>query len=234
MFKKRGLESMKVSLGSQTKISVKFLFLPVLALLLVLSGCGSGQSSDGTKDVGDCTNIGEIIESGDGFAICLSIDGGPKYLVSGPAIEDIKLLAGINWLDFFLSDEGRSLIKEDRFTYDDFASIDVQTLNLKRFIADKPEWKGVAALILAEEEAYSELKQVEMEYCPQLIDNPDAFCAPKIMSDEGSAKWFEASDYWNAKWENLEKELELIGVFIEGKYQIDGLTAARFAIQQNN
>ena len=82
------------------------------------------------------------------------------------------------------------------------------------------------------EEAWAEVKNVEREYCPQLRDDPNAFCAPKIMSDEGMAKWFEASDSWNAVVERLDKEIELIGVYLEGQYQIDGFLAAKFALER--
>lgn len=51
------------------------------------------------------------------------------------------------------------------------------------------------------------------------------------MSDEGSAKMFEADKILQTAAENLEKELQLIGVFIEGKYQVDGITAARFVLK---
>jgi len=205
---------------------------PVLALVLLFSGCSSNESADGTRDAGNCTTFGEIVDKGNEVAICLNINGEARYLIEGPAIDDIRLLAGINWLDFFLSDEGQALVSNGSFVYDDFASIDVDSLNLKRFIVNKPEWKNVAALILAEEEAWGEVESVKREYCPQLIEDPNAFCAPKIMSDEGSSRLFEASDLWNVAVERLDKELDLIGVSIEGQYQLDGLKAAEFALRK--
>lgn len=211
---------------------MKSLFIPALALALFLSGCSSSEFSNGNRYAGNCTSVGDIVEIDNELAICLSINREARYLIEGPAIDDIKLLAGINWLDLFLSDEGRALVSSGGFKYDDFASIDIDTLNLKRFIVNKPEWKGVAALILAEEEAREQIRRVERDYCPKLIDDPNAFCAPKIMSDEGSARWFEASDLWNVAFERLDEELELIGVYIEGQYQLDGIKAAEFALKK--
>ena len=202
-----------------------------IALLLLLTGCGSSKSAVGSRDAGDCTTLGEIIESNGEMAICLKIENTNKYLIEGPVIEDIKLLAGIKRSDFYLSDQGQALMSEFGWTYQDLNGIDYETINLKRYIADKPEWNGVAALILAEEAASTDMDYVFKNYCPE---DPEAYCAPKTMSDEGVAEYDRTSAIWDAAVTALNDKLELIGVAIEGKYQVDGLKAAEFAMKSLN
>jgi len=202
-----------------------------IALLLLLSGCGSSKSAVGSRDAGDCTTIGEIIEINDEFAICLKIENTNKYLIEGPVIEDINLLAGIKRSDFYLSDQGQALMSEFGWTYQDLDGIDYETINLKRYIADKPEWNGVAALILAEEATGTDVDYVLKNYCPK---DPEAYCAPKTMSEQGVAELDRTSAIWGAAVTALNDKLELIGVAIEGKYQVDGLKAAEFAMKSLN
>jgi hypothetical protein len=202
-----------------------------IALLFLLAGCGSSKSVVGSRDAGDCTTLGEIIESNGELAICLKIENTNKYLIEGPAIEDINLLAGIKRFDFYLSDQGQALMSEFGWTYQDIEGIDYETINLKRYIADKPEWNGVAALILAEEAAGTDVDYVYKNYCPK---DPEAYCAPKTMSEEGVAEYDRTSAIWDAAVTALKDKLELIGVAIEGKYQVDGLKATEFAMKSLN
>jgi hypothetical protein len=202
-----------------------------IALLFLLAGCGSSKSVVGSRDAGDCTTLGEIIESNGELAICLKIENTSKYLIEGPAIEDINLLAGIKRFDFYLSDQGQALMSEFGWTYQDIEGIDYETINLKRYIADKPEWNEVAALILAEEAAGTDVDYVYKNYCPK---DPEAYCAPKTMSEEGVAEYDRTSAIWDAAVTALNDKLELIGVAIEGKYQVDGLKATEFAMKSLN
>jgi hypothetical protein len=199
-----------------------------IALILVLTGCGSSESADGSRDAGDCTTIGEIIESNGEMAICVKTNDTTKYLISGPAMDDVKLLAGIKSFAFYLSDEGQAMASDLGWEYQDFDRIDYEVLNLKRYIADKPEWSEVAGLILAEEEAAIDVEYVFKNFCPK---DPEAYCAPKTMSAEGVAEWERTDAIWNAASEALTKKLQLIGVAIEGQYQLDGLKAAEFAMK---
>jgi hypothetical protein len=199
-----------------------------IALLLLLTGCGSSESADGTRDAGVCTTIGEIIETDGEMAICLNNAGNTKYYIEGPVIEDIKLLAGIDSFEFYLSEEGQALSDDLGWSFQDFNDINYDPLNLKRYIADKPKWKDVAALIIAEEKTRDDVDLVERNYCPP---EPDAFCAPKVMSAKGQAEWFRTSELWDAATKNLTEQLELIAVDLEGQYQVDGFKAAAFAIE---
>ena len=199
-----------------------------IALLLLLTGCGSSESADGTRDAGDCTTLGEIIESNGELAICVNLEGKKTYLIEGPAIDDIKLLAGISDSAVRYTDEGDALAAKFGWDWEDFNSIEYETLNLKRYITNKPEWSEVAALILAEEEAEIEVGYVWKNYCPK---DPEAYCAPKTMSAEGAAEWERKDAIWNDAIEALNVKLELIGVAIEGQYQVEGLKAVEFAIK---
>jgi len=199
-----------------------------IVLLLLLTGCGSSESADGSRDAGDCTTLGEIIESNGEMAICVKVNNANKYLIAGSAMDDIKLLAGIKSFAFYLSDEGQAMADDLGWDYQDFDSIDYDVLNLKRYIADKPEWSEVAGLILAEEAAGIDVEYVFKNYCPK---DPGAYCAPKTMSAEGVAEYDRKDAIWNAASEALTKKLELIGVALEGQYQLDGLKAAEFAMK---
>ena len=199
-----------------------------IALLLLLTGCGSSESADGSRDAGDCTTLGEIIESNGELAICVNLEGKKTYLIDGPAMENIKLLAGIKSFAFYLSDEGQAMAGDLGWEYQDFNRIDYDVLNLKRYIADKPEWKDVAGLILAEEKAAQEMDYVFKNYCPK---DPEAYCAPKTMSAEGNIQYDLADNLVQAADRALTEKLELIGVALEGQYQIDGLKAAEFAMK---
>jgi hypothetical protein len=204
------------------KLSIAF------ALTLLLTGCGSSESADGSRDAGDCTTLGEIIESNGEMAICVKVKNADKYLIAGPAMDDIKLLAGIKSFAFYLSDEGQAMADDLGWEYSDFDSIDYEVINLKRYIADKPEWKDVAGLILAEEKAAQEMEYVIKNYCPK---DPEAYCAPKTMSAEGVAEVDRTSAIWDVAVTALDKRVELIGVAIEGQYQLEGLKAAEFAMK---
>ena len=199
-----------------------------IALLLLLTGCGSSESADGSRDAGDCTTLGEIIESNGELAICVNLEGKKTYLIDGPAMENIKLLAGIKSFAFYLSDEGQAMAEDLGWEYQDFNRIDYDVLNLKRYIADKPEWKDVAGLILAEGKAAQEMDYVFKNYCPK---DPEAYCAPKTMSAEGNIQYDLADMLVQAADRALTEKLELIGVALEGQYQIDGLKAAEFAMK---
>ena len=199
-----------------------------IALLLLLTGCGSSESADGTRDAGDCTTLGEIIESDGELAICVNLEGKKTYLIAGPAMDDIKLLAGIKSFALYLSDEGQAMAEDLGWEYQDFNSIDYDVINLKRYIADKPEWKEVAGLILAEEKAAQEMDYVFKNYCPK---DPEAYCAPKTMSAEGNVQYDLADKMMEIADRALTEKLELIGVALEGQYQVDGLKAAEFAIK---
>ena len=199
-----------------------------IALLLLLTGCGSSESADGSRDAGDCTTLGEIIESNGELAICVNLEGKKTYLIDGPAMENIKLLAGIKSFAFYLSDEGQAMAGDLGWEYQDFNRIDYDVLNLKMYIADKPEWKDVAGLILAEEKAAQEMDYVFKNYCPK---DPEAYCAPKTMSAEGNIQYDLADNLVQAADRALTEKLELIGVALEGQYQIDGLKAAEFAMK---
>jgi hypothetical protein len=199
-----------------------------IALLLLLTGCGSSESADGTRDAGDCTTLGEIIESNGELAICVNLEGKKTYLIAGPAMDDIKLLAGIKSFALYLSDEGQAMAEDLGWEYQDFNSIDYDVINLKRYIADKPEWKDVAGLILAEEKAAQEMDYVFKNYCPK---DPEAYCAPKTMSAEGNVQYDLADKMMEIADRALTEKLELIGVALEGQYQVDGLKAAEFAMK---
>jgi hypothetical protein len=199
-----------------------------IVLILLLTGCGSSESADGSRDAGDCTTLGEIIESNGELAICVNLEGKKTYLIEGPAMDDIKLLAGIKSFTFYLSDEGQAMAEDLGWDYQDFNSIDYDVLNLKRYIADKPEWSEVAGLILAEEAAQIDLDYVWKNYCPK---DPEAYCAPKTMSAEGVAEYDRTSAIWDVAVTALNEKLELIGVALEGQYQLDGLKAAEFAMK---
>ena len=199
-----------------------------IALLLLLTGCGSSESADGSRDAGDCTTLGEIIESNGELAICVNLEGKKTYLIDGPAMENIKLLAGIKSFAFYLSDEGQAMAGDLGWEYQDFNRIDYDVLNLKRYIADKPEWKDVAGLILADEKAAQEMDYVFKNYCPK---DPEAYCAPKTMSAEGNIQYDLADKMVDIANRALTEKLELIGVALEGQYQVDGLKAAEFAMK---
>ena len=199
-----------------------------IALLLLLTGCGSSESADGSRDAGDCTTLGEIIESNGELAICVNLEGKKTYLIDGPAMENIKLLAGIKAFAFYLSDEGQAMAEDLGWEYQDFNRIDYDVLNLKRYIADKPEWKDVAGLILADEKAAQEMDYVFKNYCPK---DPEAYCAPKTMSAEGNIQYDLADKMVDIANRALTEKLELIGVALEGQYQVDGLKAAEFAMK---
>ena len=199
-----------------------------IALLLLLTGCGSSESADGSRDAGDCTTLGEIIESNGELAICVNLEGKKTYLIDGPAMENIKLLAGINSFAFYLSDEGQAMAEDLGWEYQDWNSIRYDVLNLKRYIADKPEWKDVAGLILADEKAAQEMDYVFKNYCPK---DPEAYCAPKTMSAEGNIQYDLADKMVDIANRALTEKLELIGVALEGQYQVDGLKAAEFAMK---
>jgi hypothetical protein len=199
-----------------------------IVLFLLLTGCGSSESADGSRNAGDCTTLGEIIDSNGELAICVNLEGKKTYLIEGPAIDDIKLLAGISRSRSIYTDEGEALASKFGWDWEEFNSISYETLNLKRYIADKPEWSEVAALILAEEEAGINVDYVWKNYCPE---DPEAYCAPKTMSAEGAAEWDRTDGIWNDAIEALNVKLELIGVAIEGQYQVDGLKAVEFAIK---
>ncbi len=199
-----------------------------IALLLLLTGCGSSESADGSRYAGDCTTLGEIIESNGELAICVNLEGKKTYLIAGPAMDDIKLLAGIKSFAFYLSDEGQAMADDFGWEYQDFDNIDYDVLNLKRYIADKPEWKDVAGLILAEEKAAQEMDYVFKNYCPK---DPEAYCAPKTMSAEGNVQYDLADKMMEIADRALTEKLELIGVVLEGQYQVDGLKAAEFAMK---
>jgi hypothetical protein len=199
-----------------------------IALLLLLTGCGSSESADGTRDAGDCTTLGEIIESNGELAICVNLEGKKTYLIAGPAMDDIRLLAGIKSFALYLSDEGQAMAEDLGWEYQDFNSIDYDVINLKRYIADKPEWKDVAGLILAEEKAAQEMDYVFKNYCPK---DPEAYCAPKTMSAEGNVQYDLADKMMEIADRALTEKLELIGVALEGQYQVDGLKAAEFAMK---
>jgi len=199
-----------------------------IALLLLLTGCGSSESADGSRNAGDCTTLGEIIESNGELAICVNLEGKKTYLIEGPAMDDIKLLAGIKSFAFYLSDEGQAMADDLGWEYQDFDNIDYDVLNLKRYIADKPEWKDVAGLILAEEKAAQEMDYVFKNYCPK---DPEAYCAPKTMSAEGNVQYDLADKMMEIADRALTEKLELIGVALEGQYQVDGLKAAEFAMK---
>jgi len=199
-----------------------------IALTLVLTGCGSSESADGSRDAGDCTTLGEIIESNGEMAICVKVNNANKYLIAGPAMDDIKLLAGIKSFAFYLSDEGQAMADDLGWSYQDFDNIDYDILNLKRYIADKPEWKDVAGLILADEKAAQEMDYVFKNYCPK---DPEAYCAPKTMSEEGNVQYDRAQELVDIADRALNEKLELIGVALEGQYQVDGLKAAEFAMK---
>ena len=199
-----------------------------IALLLLLTGCGSSKSADGSRDAGDCTTLGEIIESNGELAICVNLEGKKTYLIDGPAMDNIKLLAGIKSFAFYLSDEGQAMAEDLGWEFQDFNRIDYDVLNLKRYIADKPEWKDVAGLILADEKAAQEMDYVFKNYCPK---DPEAYCAPKTMSAEGNIQYDLADKLVQAADRALTEKLELIGVALEGQYQIDGLKAAEFAMK---
>ena len=199
-----------------------------IALLLLLTGCGSSESADGSRDAGDCTTLGEIIESNGELAICVNLEGKKTYLIDGPAMENIKLLAGIKSFAFYLSDEGQAMAEDLGWEYQDWNSIRYDVLNLKRYIADKPEWKDVAGLILADEKAAQEMDYVFKNYCPK---DPEAYCAPKTMSAEGNIQYDLADKMVDIANRALTEKLELIGVALEGQYQVDGLKAAEFAMK---
>ena len=199
-----------------------------IALLLLLTGCGSSESADGSRDAGDCTTLGEIIESNSELAICVNLEGKKTYLIDGPAMENIKLLAGIKSFAFYLSDEGQAMAEDLGWEYQDWNSIRYDVLNLKRYIADKPEWKDVAGLILADEKAAQEMDYVFKNYCPK---DPEAYCAPKTMSAEGNIQYDLADKMVDIANRALTEKLELIGVALEGQYQVDGLKAAEFAMK---
>jgi hypothetical protein len=199
-----------------------------IALLLLLTGCGSSESADGSRDAGECTTLGEIIDSNGELAICVNLEGKKTYLIAGPAMDDIKLLAGIKSFAFYLSDEGQAMADDLGWEYQDFDNIDYDVLNLKRYIADKPEWKDVAGLILAEEKAAQEMDYVFKNYCPK---DPEAYCAPKTMSAEGNVQYDLADKMMEIADRALTEKLELIGVALEGQYQVDGLKAAEFAMK---
>jgi hypothetical protein len=199
-----------------------------IALLLLLTGCGSSESADGSRNAGDCTTLGEIIESNGELAICVNLEGKKTYLIEGPAMDDIKLLAGIKSFAFYLSDEGQAMADDLGWEYQDFDNIDYDVLNLKRYIADKPEWKDVAGLILAEEKAAQEMDYVFKNYCPK---DPEAYCAPKTMSAEGNVQYDLADKMMEIADRALTEKLELIGVALEGQYQVDGMKAAEFAMK---
>jgi hypothetical protein len=199
-----------------------------IVLILVLTGCGSSESADGSRDAGDCTTLGEIIESNGEMAICVKVNNANKYLIAGPAMDDIELLAGIKSFAFYLSDEGKVMADKLGWDYADFNSIDYDVLNLKRYIADKPEWKDVAGLILADEKAAQEMDYVFKNYCPK---DPEAYCAPKTMSEEGNIQYYRADKLVEIADRALNEKLELIGVALEGQYQLDGLKAAEFAMK---
>ena len=199
-----------------------------IALLLLLTGCGSSESADGSRDAGDCTTLGEIIESNGELAICVNLEGKKTYLIDGPAMENIKLLAGIKSFAFYLSDEGQAMAEDLGWEYQDFNRIDYDVLNLKRYIADKPEWSEVAALILAEQKAQIDHDFVWENYCPK---DPEAYCAPKTMSAFGAAEWDRTIAIWDTALEALNEKLELIGVAIEGQYQVEGSKAVEFVIK---
>jgi hypothetical protein len=199
-----------------------------IALLLLLTGCGSSESADGSRDAGDCTTLGEIIESNGELAICVNLEGKKTYLIDGPAMENIKLLAGIISFAFYLSDEGQAMAEDLGWEYQDWNSIRYDVLNLKRYIADKPEWKDVAGLILADEKAAQEMDYVFKNYCPK---DPEAYCAPKTMSAEGNIQYDLADKLVDIANRALTEKLELIGVALEGQYQVDGLKAAEFAMK---
>ena len=199
-----------------------------IALLLLLTGCGSSESADGSRDAGDCTALGEIIESNGELAICVNLEGKKTYLIDGPAMENIKLLAGIKSFAFYLSDEGQAMAEDLGWEYQDWNSIRYDVLNLKRYIADKPEWKDVAGLILADEKAAQEMDYVFKNYCPK---DPEAYCAPKTMSAEGNIQYDLADKMVDIANRALTEKLELIGVALEGQYQVDGLKAAEFAMK---
>ena len=199
-----------------------------IALLLLLTGCGSSESADGTRDAGDCTTLGEIIESNGELAICVNLEGKKTYLIEGPAIDDIKLLAGITHSTVRYTDEGEALEAKYGWDWEDFNSIQYETLNLKRYIADKPEWSEVAGLILAEEAAGIDVEYVYKNYCPK---DPEAYCAPKTMSAEGFAEYLRKDEILNSAQEALGEKLDLIGVAIEGQYQVESLKAVEFAIK---
>ena len=199
-----------------------------IALLLLLTGCGSSESADGSRNAGDCTTLGEIIESNGELAICVNLEGKKTYLIEGPAMDDIKLLAGIKSFAFYLSDEGQAMADDLGWEYQDFDNIDYDILNLKRYIADNPEWKDVAELILAEEKTAIEVDNVLNNYCPK---DPEVYCGPKVMSAKGYAEWERASAIWNVAVEALDKKAQLIGVALEGQYQLDGFIAAEFVMK---
>jgi uncharacterized protein YukE len=54
------------------------------------------------------------------------------------------------------------------------------------------------------------------------------------MSEEGVAEYDRTSAIWDAAVTALNDKLELIGVAIEGKYQVDGLKATEFAMKSLN
>jgi hypothetical protein len=199
-----------------------------IALLLLLTGCGSSESADGTRDAGDCTTLGEIIESNGELAICVNLEGKKTYLIEGPAIDDIKLLAGITYSTVSLTDEGEALEAKYGWGWEDYNRIQYETLSLKRYIADKPEWSEVAGLILAEEKAGIELDYVFKNYCPT---DPEAYCAPKTMSAEGVAEFDRKDAIFSNAQEALGKKLDLIGVAIEGQYQVESLKAVEFVMK---
>ena len=199
-----------------------------IALLLLLTGCGSSESADGTRDAGDCTTLGEIIESNGELAICVNLEGKKTYLIEGPAIDDIKLLAGITYSTVSLTDEGDTLEAKYGWGWEDYFRIQYETLSLKRYIADKPEWSEVAGLILAEEAAGIELDYVFKNYCPK---DPEAYCALKTMSDEGVAEFDRKQAIFSSAQKALGKKLDLIGVAIEGQYQVESLKAVEFVMK---
>ena len=199
-----------------------------ITLLLLLTGCGSSESADGTRDAGDCTTLGEIIESNGELAICVNLEGKKTYLIEGPAIDDIELLAWISSSRSLSPDDRTALITKFGWNYEDFNIIEYETLDLKRYIADKPEWSEVAALILAEQKAQIDHDFVWENYCPK---DPEAYCAPKTMSAFGAAEWDRTIAIWDTALEALNVKLELIGVAIEGQYQVEGLKAVEFVIK---
>jgi hypothetical protein len=204
------------------KLSIAF------ALTLLLTGCGSSESADGSRDAGDCTTLGEIIESNGELAICVNLEGKKTYLIEGPAIDDIKMLAGITYSTVSLTDEGKTLEAKYGWGWEDYNRIQYETLSLKRYIADKPEWSEVAGLILAEEAAGIELDYVFKNYCPK---DPEAYCALKTMSAEGVAEFDRKQAIFSSAQEALGKKLDLIGVAIEGQYQVESLKAVEFVMK---
>ena len=81
---------------------------------------------------------------------------------------------------------------------------------------------------MAEEKAAQEMDYVFKNYCPK---DPEAYCAPKTMSAEGNIQYDLADKLVDIANRALTEKLELIGVALEGQYQVDGLKAAEFAMK---